>query len=473
MNGTTTGGLDLSGFYAEKYGKLGVTLFTSRNSSAAYDPDHTGLSSIPKFQRYTFTPRLYFYSNKTQANIGISYITENRLGGSMDFIGHGTPGYFEQNNSRRFTTQLGITRQTGTHSTLSFKNSFNHFSRNLTIPDYQFEGLQQSSFSELSWSSGSAKSTWVLGTNLYTDNFKENQRSTDPLRNYSHSTLGTFVQNTWSPSSEISVESGLRGDYTSPYGFVLLPKMSFLFHLSDDLTSRIGGGLGYKLPTIFTEQSEEQQFQGIQPIDEQQTAYERSSGANLDFTWKTFWDDLRLTLNPLFFYTRINHPLVLQKNASDKDVFANADGYTDSKGIDVTVRMALDHFTFFTGYSYTEAQNHFSGIKSWYPLAPHHRLHFDLVYEIEGQLRIAFESYYTGKQQLSDGTLGKPYWLLGALVEKSWKHFSLFLNSEDLNNVCQTAWGPIYSGGLSNPSFKEIYAPLEGTTINGGIKIKL
>jgi len=36
-----------------------------------------------------------------------------------------------------------------------------------------------------------------------------------------------------------------------------------------------------------------------------------------------------------------------------------------------------------------------------------------------------------------------------------------------------TDWGAIYSGSITNPAFTDIYAPLEGRTINDGIKIKL
>jgi outer membrane receptor for ferrienterochelin and colicins len=74
---------------------------------------------------------------------------------------------------------------------------------------------------------------------------------------------------------------------------------------------------------------------------------------------------------------------------------------------------------------------------------------------------------------LSDGSSGRPYWLLGALVEKSFKHFSIFINGEDLNNVRQTQWESIYTGSINDPEFKDIYAPLEGRTINGGIKVRL
>ena len=471
-NGTSSGGLDLSTFYGERFKTVGVTVFGSRNTSKPYDPSNTGLTAIPKFTRYTITPRLFLYGGKTNANAGVSFITEDRLGGDMNYVKNGNAGYFEQNNSDRFTTQLGLTQQLSSRTSLSFKNSYNHFKKLTTIPTYQFDGLQQSSFSEVSINTGEHQLQWVGGLNLYTDKFNEVLHSTHPPRDYSYTTVGGFVQNTWSPGNDFSLESGIREDHTANYGFVFLPRVSALFHFSNQLSSRIGGGLGYKLPTIFTEESEERQFRDILPINKDSTEYERSAGANLDFNYTTSLGDVRLLFNPLFFYTRINHPLVLTSRGAQKE-FINANGYTDSKGIDFSFRLSVDRIKFYTGYSYTIAQNHFDRQVVAYPLAPKHKLHFDLVYEIENSLRVALESYYTGEQQLSDGTIGKSYWLMGALIEKSWKHFSLFINGEDLNNVKQTNWASIYTGPISNPDFKDIYAPLEGRTINGGIKVHI
>jgi iron complex outermembrane receptor protein len=472
-NGTSAGGLDLSGFYSQRYGKTGVTVFTSRNSGTAYDPGHTGFTAIPKFQRYTLTPRFFLFDNKTNLNAAVSYITEDRTGGNINYVKYGTPGYFEKNNSSRITTQLEVTQKLADDLLLHFKNSYNHFIRKITLPAYQFEGLQQSGFSELSLQAGNSRSQWVGGINFYSDHFNETAHSSQPLRNYAYNTVGSFVQNTWSPAKLLSLESGLRLDHTQPYGAALLPRLSALFHFSENFTSRIGGGLGYKLPAIFTEESEERQFQQILPLDQAVTQYERSIGGNIDFTYNASFDEVKLTVNPLFFYTRINHPLVLQTVRNGQQQFVNAAGYSDSKGVDLSLRLSMDNWKFFTGYSYTIVKNHFNGLTSIYPLAPKHKVHFDLVYELEGKLRIALESYYTGRQQLSDSSTGKQFWLFGALVEKSWKHFSLFINSEDLNNIRQTKWESIYTGSPDNPTFRDVYAPLEGITINGGIKIKL
>lgn len=93
-NGTTGGGLDVSGFYSERYGKAGLTVFASRNSNKAFDPADIGLTAIPQFERYTINPRLFLYGKKTTADIGLAYITEDRTGGSMDYIKNGGAGFF-------------------------------------------------------------------------------------------------------------------------------------------------------------------------------------------------------------------------------------------------------------------------------------------------------------------------------------------------------------------------------------------
>jgi iron complex outermembrane receptor protein len=119
-NGTSAGGLDLSGFYSQRYGKAGLTLFASRNSNRPFDPADIGLTAIPKFERYTINPRLFLYGKNTTADFGITYITEDRTGGSVNYIKNGGNGFFEKNNTDRITTQFGIAHKLSEHSTLQF-----------------------------------------------------------------------------------------------------------------------------------------------------------------------------------------------------------------------------------------------------------------------------------------------------------------------------------------------------------------
>ena len=90
---------------------------------------------------------------------------------------------------------------------------------------------------------------------LWTERFNEKRITNNLDRDYSLDTYGIFVNNTTNVSDRVILEAGLRGDYVKDYGFIVLPRISALFKLSDKFSTRIGGGFGYKPPTIFSEEA--------------------------------------------------------------------------------------------------------------------------------------------------------------------------------------------------------------------------
>ena len=472
-NGTSGGGLDLSGFYSERYGKAGLTVFASHNSNKAFDPGNTGFTAIPKFQRFTINPRLFLYGKKTTADIGISYIGENRTGGSVEYIRNGGNGFFEKNKTGRITAQLGIQHQLNEQAALQFKSSYSSFDRSLSIPGYVFDALQQSSFSELTWSRKGKKADWIAGANLLTDDLREKGQTTDPKRDYHYNTIGLFVQNAFTVSPKLVIESGLRGDYVKEYGFVLLPRVVTMLRISPALTMRLGGGLGYKTPTIFTEDAERMYYRHLLPVSSMQTRNERSAGASWDIHYRASIGSLRITANQLFFYTRLSAPLVLVPAGGTNLALENANGHFDTRGMETNLRFVLGNFKLFTGYTYTDANTHFNGIEKWMPLTARHRLNNVLMYEVEEKLKMGLEAYYYSPQQLTDGSRGKPYWITGFMVEKLWEKWSVYINFENFTNTRQSKFDTIYTGTISNPVFRDIYAPVDGFVVNGGLKIRL
>lgn len=472
-NGTSAGGLDLSGFYSQRYGKAGLTVYAARNSNRPFDPANIGLTAIPKFQRHTINPRLFLYGKNTTADFGVSFITEDRTGGSMNYIKNGGSDFFEKNNTDRITTQFGIAHRLNEHSTLQFKNSYSRFNRVITIPTYGFNALQQSSFSELSWNKKGGKTDWVIGANILTDDLNERNQTIDPKRDYHYNTYGLFIQNAWSISDKFVLESGLRGDNVSEYGFELLPRVSAMFRITPKLTTRIGGGFGYKTPTIFTEDAERIQFQNLLPIDLNRSQNERSVGGNWDVNYRTSIGNIGVSFNHLFFYTRLNRPLVLVGATGGKMQFRNSTGHIDTRGMETNLRFNYDNLKLFIGYTFTDANTHFTNAKEWLPLTARHRLNNVLMYEVEGKWKLGLEAYYYSRQQLNDGAFGKQYWITGFMAEKVWKKISLYINFENFTNTRQTKFDTIYTGTINNPTFRDIYAPVEGFVVNGGIKIRL
>lgn len=478
VNGTSAGGLDLNGFYSQKFDKVGLTVFASRNSSSPYDPSNEGFTAIPKTERYVFNPKLFLYfSDRTRLNLGVNTVFENRTGGDIKYIkneGDAVHSYFEKNKSSRLSTQLSFEHDFSQQNRLTIKNSINNFDRKISIPGYVFDGKQLSTYSEASFNSNHERSDWVAGVNLYTDQFQEFPTDGFVKRNYTQNTLGAFVQNTWQTAPWLSVETGLRGDYVLDYGFVLLPRISGLFKITPELSSRLGGGLGYKTPTIFNEETERIQFRQVLPIGPDDNKLEKSYGANFDVNYATHFGELGFSINQLFFYTRINDPLLLQTTrAPEITKLSNVDGYVDTKGMETNLKLSYADFKLFIGYTLTDAQLDEDGSKRVNPLTAKHRLNNVLMYEVEDKWKIGLEAYYYSKQTLSDGTKGKSYWITGFMAERLWEKFSLFVNFENFTDTRQTRFGSIYNGTITNPVFKDIYAPLDGFVINGGIKLNL
>ena len=96
-----------------------------------------------------------------------------------------------------------------------------------------------------------------------------------------------------------------------------------------------------------------------------------------------------------------------------------------------------------------------------------------MMYEIEDKWKIGLEAYYTGKQKLNDGKTGQGYLICGLMMQRIWEKFSIYANFENFTDRRQTRFDSIYTGSMTNPEFRDIYAPLDGFVINGGIKFRL
>ncbi|MBL7707963.1 MAG: TonB-dependent receptor [Chitinophagaceae bacterium] len=476
LDATSAGGLNTSGFYGEKYGKTGVTVFASRNSNTPYDPADIGLTAIPKFERYTINPKFFAYFNdRATLSAGVNITHEDRTGGDIDYIKRNKPsGFYENNNTDRYSSQVKFEYLFNWRSHLTFKNSFSRFQRVITSPGYVFNGTQDASFSELTYVSTGEKMEWITGINLVTDHFKERQLTATPTRDYKQSTAGLFIQNNWKLNEKFHLETGIRADNVRDYGFVLLPRVSALIRFSPKLSSRIGGGLGYKTPSVFTEESERLQYRDVLPIDDNVNKLERSYGINADINYKTKFADgeVSFSINHLFFYTRITDPLLLQPTGGVYR-FNNVNGHFDSRGMETNVKLGYADFKLFLGYTFTKANLHQGTIETENFLTPRHRLNSVLMYEVEEKWKLGLEAYYFSNQQLSDGATGRAYWITGFMAEKLWEKFSVYINFENFLDTRQTRYESIYTGSITNPVFRDIYAPLDGFVVNGGIKFRL
>ncbi|WP_316814769.1 TonB-dependent receptor domain-containing protein [Pedobacter nyackensis] len=479
LNGNSALGADLSGFYAQKFEKVGATVYAAYNHGTAYDPSNIGLTAIPKFDRFTLNPKLFVYFNdETTLSAGLNATIEKRIGGDLEYIkGNGSAqhSYFEENKTGRYSTQVELDHKLSDNEKFIIRNSVSYYDRSIGLPSYLFSGVQLSTYSEANYSRKGEKADWVAGINFLTDHFKEDKNSDFALRSYNYNTIGAFVQNTWNVAEQFTVESGIRGDYHNEYGFFFLPRLSGLWKINEHFSTRLGGGLGYKAPSVFTEDAERIQFRNVLPIDVANTKAERSYGANYDVNYRTSLFDHKVgfSINQMFFYTRINNPILLTPVVGGNLQYIQPKGNLDTKGMETNVKITYSDFKLFIGYTLADVNQHTGNTSETYPLVSKHRLNNVLMYEVEDEWKIGAEAYYFSKQKLNDGSTGKSYWTAGLMAEKIWERFSIFVNFENFTNTRQTKFDSIYSGTITNPIFRDIYAPVDGFVVNGGIKFKL
>jgi iron complex outermembrane receptor protein len=211
------------------------------------------------------------------------------------------------------------------------------------------------------------------------------------------------------------------------------------------------------------------------PIDSKTNFLEKSYGANWDVNYRTalFNNQVSFAINHLFFFTHLKNPLQLIPVAGGNYKFVNVSGNLESKGTETNVKLGYQDFKLFLGYTYTDAKQNLNNVHFVNPLTAKHRVNAVLMYEVEDQWKIGLETYTFSKQKLNNGTIGENYVIMGLMAEKLWERFSIYINFENFTDTRQTKFDTIYNGSINNPQFKDIYAPLDGFVMNGGIKFRL
>ncbi len=481
FNQSHVGQTSFGAYSSQKIKRFGYSILVMQNLEKSFDVDNDDFSEIPKSNTFTIDPRIFYYPTQNSTlMIGNSFTTANLKGGDMKVIA-GNPdvnhSYFEENKTTRNVTTLEFNKKTNTNNSFKLKQSLSFFDRKINIPNYQFSGLNTNSFTDASYVWNKQKQTIISGVNLLYDNFKERDFSTQNAKSF---TTGIYAQHTWDVTENIKLENGLRIDNAnysntnfSKNQVFILPRVSALFKINNKFSSRIGGGLGYKIPTIFTEKTEERQYQNVLALNNVKA--EQSIGTTADINFKTkFGDEILFSINQMFYLTQINKPLVLQENILGQSYFVNATQPVISKGFETNIKFTIEEdFKIFLGYTYTDAKAKYLQSNQVLPLLPKNKLLFTIVYEEEKNFKLGFEGYFSDHQYLSNQSKTPTYTTLGFMAQKTmWKYFDFFVNFENFTNVKQSNYKRVVNEPNTNPTFDEIWTHTEGFVFNGGVKIK-
>ncbi len=478
FNQTSALGTDVSIFHTRRFAKVGYSLLGSMNYQKEYDVDDDDFTELPRTHSFNVNPKMFFYlSEKTRLVVGNSLSVQKRKGGDMFAIRGQADNfhrYFENNDSFRNITTLNFEHEFSDGRKFTARQSLAFFSRRINIPGYDFGGDQFDSYTDITYFYPVKKHMLVFGVNAVYDKFAESSALASPLkRNETRTTVGGYFQDSFDINEKLSLEAGMRLDVVRDYGVFALPRVSLLYRFTDDLTTRVAFGLGYKTPSVFTEEAETLLFQNVLPVGSTLEA-ERSHGGTFDINYKgSIGEKFTYALNQMFFYTEIRRPLVLIPGAGNTVRFTNASRPVQSSGFETNLRLGYGIMKIFAGYTFTHARAKYLTGDQTVRLLPKSKINSALVFEKEANFKTGLEAYFSSRQRLTGGQNTRRIFEVGLFAEKTFGKISVFINAENLTDVRQGRYGQVVFPPHQAPTFAEIYTHTEGRTFNGGFKVRL
>ncbi len=478
LNATSVDGQDAVGYLSGPATEdWGYTMIAGLHRQSRGDVNHDGWSDIPAFNRVVLRPRLFWQGDGGDSILlTAGFSQEGREGGTLP--GATLPGgglFPEKLDTKRWDIGTVSQFRLGPDTLLSVRASVmgeDAFHRWGAVNDSDH---QATGFGEVSLMQSYGSHVWTLGGAFQQDGYRSRNFSGF---DYTYSVPSLFAQDEYNPVPWLTLAGSLRADFHNVFGTFLSPRLSALVK-ADDWTFRATAGEGNYAPTPFTEDTVDTGFAKILPFRniKAETARAVSVDAGRSFG--------PLELNLSLFGSRIRRPVALQlAPASPGQLqFLNLPGPTETMGAELVATYTQGPLTIVGGYValHTTDIDSQSFRREDAELVPKQTAGISAMWE-EDWGRIGLESFFTGEQALDNPlnpnpyrSTSAPYVIFGALAE--WNvtgNVTLYINSEDLTDVRQTRFDPLLRPGLApdgRPT-EDVWAPLDGRLINGGLKAR-
>jgi iron complex outermembrane receptor protein/outer membrane receptor for ferrienterochelin and colicins len=381
--------------------------------------------------------------------------------------------FFIRNKTMRHTADGIWTRKLSENANLITKGSLSFLDRDVSTNVFGMHALQTTGYAEISYNRHWQKHNLVAGVNYNGDKLDIRQPDSSHLTNRQVYTFGAFLQDDWKLTSRLTAQAGIRADgYHDNFGkepFVL-PRLSFKYTFNSQLTARAGGGFGYKTPNVFNTEIDERDYRLLTDIGEAVKA-EKSSGINGDLNFHKKMGGWSLNINQAFYFTTIKDPLLYRLNNGLLELY-NEKGNINSSGAETYVMAKHHSWEYYFGYTFTDAKRNYNKVNPYVPLTARHKFAALISTEIGDNFRTGIESSFVGSQFLDNGSQTKSYVMMAFMMRYNAGIFSFVLNGENLLDYRQSKQEPVVFPPYNNPSFPELWAPLDGRVINLSVQIK-
>lgn len=479
---------------AEKISKRWSTLNAAHGQLNWWKMDFNkdGYMDNPMVKNLNLFNRFIYESGKVFGFwTGLAVNLEDRSGGAMNFnpkedrFTQNTWGLRLKTNRVEAFAKTSFTLPKENFIGIQYKYTYHHQGGYVGRRDY--DGLQHSGYLNLIYQKNLKKRDDLLkfGVSAQTDYVHEQFDTFNRKR--LEIVPGVFSEATFSfgKNKNVVMVGGLRGDYHNLYRFFITPRLNIKWNIIPDLSLRVSGGRGYRVPTIFAENFGLLSSSRVLNIDSK-IKYEEAWNYGASLTYKFNLGFREGSISVDYYRTDFIHQLVvdleetrrLQFYAVDGGSFANATqaeiSYEVFKGFDLKL-----------AYKYEQAKTNYQSGRKIIPLRPQHRGLVTLQYTTTNQ-RWRFNTGFNwfGKTRIPETTVNdevnqrplrsKDFFQLNAQITFKLKQWEVYLGGENLTNFSQKQ--PIIAG--SQPFSDQfdasmIWAPLRGAMVFAGFRFTL
>jgi outer membrane receptor for ferrienterochelin and colicins len=508
-----------------------VTL--SYNKQHGTDRDGNKVSEFTGFTRMMGGIALFGDFGNTTSKLRLDYIDEKRGGGALgtDYEAirssdsgnpfdwsqgpHGSPskdgwyapdgsGFIPYDSGRGGMSEIIFTKRASAIGTIEGKLADNldwHFAygyaRNnqhsfYELTRYNANGNQAYSEASLRYHLG--KAVFTLGGNYRYEDLASVSQTPDGthvhgLDNYVYRTPGAFLEgyDTFF-DDQLEVNASIRYDDNSTFGSIISPRANFLWHHTPNLSSRLSVGRGYRAPTSFFEQDHGilDTTKIVRQIDNPETSDNLSYALN--------YSDDRLSATASYNFNQIKNFALLDPSAVDGSgnaitLFTQAEHPVTVQGLDFTATYQLlpslsvtaggerFFYAFEPGtlaFSRPDWKLYLSADWDWQGFDVYGRLAVtgpqDLArfYDYANNPRYNFDD--TAKMNESPVFATVDAKVSYALTE----NFSLYIGVNDLFDYNQAdKESPLWIDRAGSLDVTQIWGPLQGRVVYGGVKVSL
>ncbi len=452
----------------------GYTLLGGAHSQIGTDVNGDGWTDIPRLRRLEVRPRAFWRApSGSSAMITAGAADEDRQSGtSGSSVTPAGTSFRVAARTRRADAGTVIRIVTGQGAVISIRSSINEQWQRRQYGGSTESDRRGTGFGEATLARTVGKHETLLGAGLQADGLSS---ATLSNATYQFLTESLFGQDTYSSSERFSFSATARLDHHDRYGTFLSPRLSVLSRFADGWAARVSGGGGFFAPTSLVEEADVVGLSRVRGFSS--LSAEKIAQASADLT---------RTLGPVeitgtVFTARLHNAVVVGENSPIPGALtlSNAPTPTRTGGANFFAVYNQEPFAVTALYSYTRSTE-------WSPdkgrrvettLTPRHAAGLDVAFE-EDEIgtRVGLEIFYTSRQALDENpyrSTSVPYTTIGLLVEQRVGSATIFLNGENLTGVRQTRFDPLLlpsqdaTGRWTTPE----WAPLEGRTVNAGVRV--